>query len=1456
MYAQREKVKEKKNSKSSSEESLQHYVEKCPPAVQSGGVYYQKLEDRYYYCVASGEGLYHILKKLKIDIQTFLAMANYEAYDPETGEIIDKNGQKRYLQAHEAIALDNEVVSLLNLSEVEHFEGTNKIIQSQDTAAFSFEFTGVVTNTFGMSPTKDKINPLSSEFENIEREGQEILKLSIEEQGQKIAEIAAHNSSLVEWVYDKTSFSKEDDLSRSVMAKISIQDLHACKKETLKLFYDSLNSIIPFAVSAHERDRMKIISTLIGERKEKEEKRKDNSYDIQLLAKDIKQVVKLAAKGDRSKVDWLSDTLILLSDDAMSFELLKASYAGDFYHDMHRLEMLSEVRSSASYVYKSQESNSSALHGELLMIENDFYYQIKKNDSVHLILNKLGLSETELLQKNNWLKILENGKLVEEISEGQNKERWLQEGERIKIPKGIKIQKLQGYWVSEDGGAKFSRRNISTKKTELISQEDINLLAEEIKPLMTKGILKHLDKLQTMFRALEGKEVYAHKFKIAYHRKHGITFSKELKIVVQEAVRLKLIEENKFDAKDSLANLSVFSRQVNEYEQHILGLMIDENISPLEQMQAYNAENKVEDFHDKNAPIKSEKVRLWENISLERLISQAQEVLAPCLKSPYPKADETDTFPLYHSIASLRKDEKNIQAFLENYGGKTLFLQDLKKAKITKVIRESSYSSTGNFSSSYAKEVEKALFTEEQISEIEKALEPKTLGKHKIEDHRNQEFELLSDESGPNFEQFQQGEFIIHQQDNYSRNYYVLKKGDSLWSLAQKYGMSFSQLLELNKEQWKSINKDGTINDIRGNRASLIQGKGIRVSRSAIMMAPYYYYLQDSAAYKLSPKEIQYYEGTYRIDEKTFDPDVFEKIVSKVLGGEHGLSKDSAKLSFKVYIRGEIVLVFSLEAGLKAELESSVGDDRKFEVKKSLKLYLKEGVDLGIFKAEAEQKLWGIGGTDVYESVKHFAVDMNHKIYLMYLENASISSDMISYWDDEENRDLLMKGHEVLSKAPAKNIGPKNKQFTYVNHSYSTEEGQDFVGDREDKSKSRTKRSADFYEENDSEAQLISGVLYDSSLLSVEYSKVKLDSNSDNDGAYYTTTLKLSKNSINKVVAEAGKSLEDVKDGSFWSEQAKGFINDKGYLDFMRALSQPIRNKNGGRDLRKDMVKIRNQNKGKTAPITILGKKMRASSESDLDIGVEIVVHYVEDGGLKLQYINVNGFGSFNFGVSAQASYAKIATIKAGFEVDMAVEQMLSETPGTDTLTYISTIYNSLAYRSDKMDEREEREKITAEAQDLRVEKWEKYLNDNQEASKQEKEKQLNALKNAEFKHIQDHYWGDYAAKESPAWEAYKGKHKDSLNEMARKFFTPIFEAEDKSTWEGIKLMTVDEAFMKKYGRYLTPQDMMDAMLMKQKDLIKINYSHLEKFTLIHLYKKHQKYAFDYYKYNNGNDKK
>ncbi|BDD13104.1 hypothetical protein FUAX_55360 (plasmid) [Fulvitalea axinellae] len=186
---------------------------------------------------------------------------------------------------------------------------------------------------------------------------------------------------------------------------------------------------------------------------------------------------------------------------------------------------------------------------------------------------------------------------------------------------------------------------------------------------------------------------------------------------------------------------------------------------------------------------------------------------------------------------------------------------------------------------------------------------------------------------------------------------------------------------------------------------------------------------------------------------------------------------------------------------------------------------------------------------------------------------------------------------------------------------------------------------------------------------------------------------------------------------------------------------------------------------------------------------------------------------------------------------------LLAETWGTDTLTYVSTIYN--ACMSESETDLEHEIKLRAYSENLAPEYWQ------------------SRMKNGNNHQIPDRI----------GWNAIRNRHKDELKQIAYNFFASIFQAQNAESWEEVELM-VSPKFMQEFfadnpsmifkkdnrknkseeglkasGKWL--KQFVEELILNDttfsKSIVEDKFiSAFEKYVLFNLYIKREEYGFEY----------
>ncbi|BDD06350.1 hypothetical protein [Aureibacter tunicatorum] len=205
-------------------------------------------------------------------------------------------------------------------------------------------------------------------------------------------------------------------------------------------------------------------------------------------------------------------------------------------------------------------------------------------------------------------------------------------------------------------------------------------------------------------------------------------------------------------------------------------------------------------------------------------------------------------------------------------------------------------------------------------------------------------------------------------------------------------------------------------------------------------------------------------------------------------------------------------------------------------------------------------------------------------------------------------------------------------------------------------------------------------------------------------------------------------------------------------------------------------------------------KKLKASealstnSSSSLDVNAEW--NFVNDGGYKLQYARLNS--GFETSEEAQIQHPTGLTGKVGLEVGGQMSE--GEYWATDTLTYVSTIYNACMGESESDEEKEM--KVLAYDANLPEKYWEARI------------------KGRDYHKIAD----------GVGWNSMRAKHMGELKTLCFNFFDPIFDPKNRNakSWTDIDLVTVNNDFMVQFFAR-------EPNLIFKKDLLESDKSQIKK---------------------------
>ncbi|BDD01335.1 hypothetical protein [Persicobacter psychrovividus] len=232
----------------------------------------------------------------------------------------------------------------------------------------------------------------------------------------------------------------------------------------------------------------------------------------------------------------------------------------------------------------------------------------------------------------------------------------------------------------------------------------------------------------------------------------------------------------------------------------------------------------------------------------------------------------------------------------------------------------------------------------------------------------------------------------------------------------------------------------------------------------------------------------------------------------------------------------------------------------------------------------------------------------------------------------------------------------------------------------------------------------------------------------------------------------------------------------------------------------------------------------------------------MEKGQLIPQFYEIGGTGTLDIKAKRTLWQGGYGSLAGGMDFQAEYERVFHIEPATDTLSYISTIYN--AYVSGAM---------AKEAKDQKDQFFEKIQQErnNKGLKDEEAEKYDRDMMKAQF-------WDQYQAQNptyasNPQWEHYKKQHQGSLENIIENFFRPIKENAEVATWKEMEseLMTIsaDDAdyVLGKGGpkAFWGGKNIFENEVLEKKFTIK-EFEALVLYPLFHL---HQQYDFYYFNF-------
>ncbi|QCK16249.1 LysM peptidoglycan-binding domain-containing protein [Mangrovivirga cuniculi] len=1210
------------------------------------------------------------------------------------------------------------------------------------------------------------------------------------------------NIELLKAIFDKASWWNEDNLARAIIRNCDTNELVGISKKTLRLLREKIDDGIL------EGDSDLILRQI------------DDVYNALSEEKHDQEFVNRFGKGEN--IDHYLDKLV---------ESEEQSFMG--------------------------EADGKAFFNEG---EQVLKYRVGAGESFASIGERFGLTAEKLAMANSW-KLTKGNKHID--PEGET--RFLNVGEILNFGEGYIISEPVIKYFS-DGHIRYVEPNagIVNKPIPFTAEE----ATREIIALVDQGYPKCHTELKELLKKIDGDPLMLHLIKRGFYEAEGETLEEAIhdSFFWNETLGFMMIRTY------TEASISTYKKKV-ERKKEIYNLLKIRFKSDTTKQIALNHNQRTlntshQDFDSKNA-----QVELWENISIQSLVKRAQTALSPTEKHTKPDIKE-----LFAVLASLRGVPANINAFKEAY---PMFDKDLQD-KVLNFEPNVPHTNPMLLASvpvndAYMRHSRNSLYDLENKEELyNSALKYLNMPlydgqKMVVRENVTGQYALVKDDWGANDfgKEFSPGS-VIHHRVSKNANaaelfYYVVASGDNPMGIAKKFKTNLQGLTYENG--WEKINNDGSIITGANEKLILKPGTVISIPEAGAYYTDHYEVIGNEV-YKVGemPEGVHFNSGeNIHVDAEKVNPQYLAEILTAIITGNNKTGVGSISFGLEIYIKGELIFLIYVKAGLGGSISGSIGDDRRFWISTSLDLRLEEGINgLGAFN----QNFKILGNTVGYDSVENFAVSLNHDLYLILLKKGQYLPAYIDYWDKKENRDLLRGAHYVPGTVDDSLLKLKNTSVSHNSglgaqskRSYTGKvEGLKYVGSSETTTLPE-QASREYLEERNVKGEELNVILFQSDFVQVTYSEVQHQVNKDNEGKYLDVQFRLGIGNLMKLLKF---DTEDAKESVSFVKKMTNRLKEKehqealenAYFDISENLIGDLHTVVD--NFQKGKAKIADLENTAKAIYGAENKRLKMEYEEgigkvrnsvDGDLGFKLNLHYVLEGKSlmpKLQYKRSLVYGSIQAGQEKMvASAYGVANASVGYKFEGAVEYMLNEAPGTDTLSYVSTVYNAFMGMADSLDEKEKREKAYDKAQKARM--------------------TSGAVGKQREREIIDAYWKSYEERRNPKkdtpftnekWEIYKGKHGEKLKELFANFLDPIVKHRNDTNWNHVNLMTISR---EDAGRFLGrgPNEavsqkylyMEDADIKDPESFVDTNLYLFEEFVLFNLYKDNRKHEWDYFNY-------
>ncbi|NMM49835.1 hypothetical protein [Marinigracilibium pacificum] len=873
-----------------------------------------------------------------------------------------------------------------------------------------------------------------------------------------------------------------------------------------------------------------------------------------------------------------------------------------------------------------------------------------------------------------------------------------------------------------------------------------------------------------------------------------------------------------------------------------------------------------------NAEVTTIHANLWNDLTISELSTRAKEAL---------NAKTVDKRTFFQALFNLNGNADNIKLFLNEYPE---IVNDLKRVLLQyNNLHYSDYQSA-------LKYLDFDIYDDELMV---KATEIDTLAR---QDFNEIDYNTI----------FGEGKLIVrkHKSGGFKDYYYTIPpfapeqtENDKLTTVTNYLCIGKDELRAAN--YWNAIDSSGMIHRDDA-KYSISEFPKVKVPANALHGKPHIQISDERVSYVgVTDYSKDYASGKdIELEDSDFKPEILESHLRNLftLGKVNGLTSTSQTL--KIKLKGSLYLVVYLGVSAEEEFKSSMTEGGMISASLDLSLKGNVGVE-GVGEISTTFKNESFS-TPLYEGVDFFLVNVIHQITNFLLDNGEYIPEFQTYWDKGKNRDLLAAGYykpESIGSASAKaRISDKesNHSGTFSadasQSNYKHYSGKRVFDDRSDPEKVR-EVSSDFMKEQGGKNYVVQ--LSANDLVTIQFLRTGSSKNIDLLGNYINVVFNINVSNFTSLLKSmmeaesftegdglvkrlekyfrnntAGELVEDLKRSV--TEYAEAFVStmrspDKMTIENIAGYDVEIQEGIVNRALRKFNKNFKNTEmklpENPKDPKNDLTEQ-KLEFEGDANVKFDMLYDLSERtfsrtrifSGAKLKV-------NYSSQIGIVAVSAKLET-----EVDGAIEGLVYERPGTNTLKYISMQYNKFMNEADVGHEKLLRDSMYSEAQKARL-----------ESGDPDKEKEIIEKYWKEYEHRRNSKNDKYYSNDK--WEKYKSNYNDEVKELFANFLKPIVETVQKKVknhniqfadplvyWTEINdLMTIDAGEADRFTGYDNAYEFLtkefkinDRVLSGQnssglsKDMASGERLNLfDSLILFNLYKKHQKHEWDYYHYEN-----